>query len=228
MNKDGDHDGVASPLLHPYYCVPLSSHHRHVLHRTLKQFVCVSPGQQATFASFILPVCPCLNQAHAKFATRITHCQTHHHHTFIQTCNLEPTFDRIVHNLQHGHGFSVQHMGRVVPRRPGTYADLVTACCQRPCLSGMQPSARPLCKRPKVDLYGTYYHSNYILHVYTLRPSQLSSGLSTEYQSKPHATAKTETVDADKALFAKYYVHQIMQMDEDALRGAWNKVRGSR
>lgn len=52
--------------------------------------------------------------------------------------------------------------------------------------------------------------------------------MSTEYQSKPNATAKTDSVDADKALFAKYYVHQIMQMDEDALRGAWNKVWGFR
>lgn len=54
--------------------------------------------------------------------------------------------------------------------------------------------------------------------------SQLNAGLSTEYQSKPNANTAPDTVDADKALFAKYYVHQILQMDEDALRAAWNKV----
>ena len=65
----------------------------------------------------------------------------------------------------------------------------------------------------------------HIAKIFTSSSSpQLNAGLSTEYQSRPNANAAPDTVDADKALFAKYYVHQILQMDEDALRAAWNKV----
>lgn len=56
--------------------------------------------------------------------------------------------------------------------------------------------------------------------------AQLSYGLSTEYSKKPQAKDKdkVEKVDADRLVFAKYYVQQLLQLDEDALHNAWVKV----
>ena len=54
---------------------------------------------------------------------------------------------------------------------------------------------------------------------------QLTYGLSTEYTNKPSQEAgKAEKVDADRDLFAKYYVNQIMSMDESGIKDAWHKV----
>jgi hypothetical protein len=56
---------------------------------------------------------------------------------------------------------------------------------------------------------------------------QLTYGLSTEYTNKPsEKEGKAEKVDADRDLFAKYYVNQIMSMDESGIKDAWHKVRG--
>ena len=56
-------------------------------------------------------------------------------------------------------------------------------------------------------------------------PLQLTYGLSTEYTNKPSQQAgKAEKVDADRDLFAKYYVNQIMSMDESGIKDAWHKV----
>lgn len=55
--------------------------------------------------------------------------------------------------------------------------------------------------------------------------AQLSYGLSTEYSKQPQAKSdKVEKVDADRLVFAKYYVQQLLQLDEDALHNAWVKV----
>jgi hypothetical protein len=53
---------------------------------------------------------------------------------------------------------------------------------------------------------------------------QLSYGLSAEY-SKSSAQDSAEKVDADRQIYAKYYVSQIMQLGEEGIRDAWNKVR---
>ena len=56
---------------------------------------------------------------------------------------------------------------------------------------------------------------------------QLSYGLSSEYSKGPgteNSAEKVEKVDADRQLYAKYYVSQIMQMGEEGIRDAWNKV----
>jgi hypothetical protein len=56
---------------------------------------------------------------------------------------------------------------------------------------------------------------------------QLSYGLSSEYSKGPateNSAEKAEKVDADRQLYAKYYVSQIMQMGEEGIRDAWNKV----
>ena len=54
---------------------------------------------------------------------------------------------------------------------------------------------------------------------------QLSYGLSSEYSKSPTAEkTKSEKVDADRQLYAKYYVSQIMQMGEEGIRDAWNKA----
>jgi hypothetical protein len=58
-----------------------------------------------------------------------------------------------------------------------------------------------------------------------LLPVQLTYGLSTEYTNKPSQEGKAEKVDADRDLFAKYYVNQIMSMDESGIKDAWHKVR---
>ena len=54
---------------------------------------------------------------------------------------------------------------------------------------------------------------------------QLSYGLSSEYSKSPAAEkTDSEKVDADRQLYAKYYVSQIMQMGEEGIRDAWNKA----
>lgn len=55
---------------------------------------------------------------------------------------------------------------------------------------------------------------------------QLTYGLSTEYTNKPSSEGK-EKVDADRDVFAKYYVNQILSMDESGIKDAWHKVRDS-
>ena len=52
---------------------------------------------------------------------------------------------------------------------------------------------------------------------------QLSYGLSTEYTKKPQATDESK-FDADRQLYSKYYVSQIMQMGEEGIHDAWHKV----
>lgn len=52
---------------------------------------------------------------------------------------------------------------------------------------------------------------------------QLSYGLSTEYSNKPTSEGK-EKVDADRDVFAKYYVNQILEMGEEGIRDAWHKA----
>ena len=54
--------------------------------------------------------------------------------------------------------------------------------------------------------------------------AQLSYGLSAEY-SKSSAQDSADKVDADRQIYAKYYVSQIMQLGEEGIRDAWNKVR---
>ena len=55
--------------------------------------------------------------------------------------------------------------------------------------------------------------------------AQLSFGLSTEYSKKPaQQEEKSDKVDADRQLYAKYYVSQIMQLGEEGIRDAWSKV----
>ena len=53
---------------------------------------------------------------------------------------------------------------------------------------------------------------------------QLSYGLSAEY-SKSTAEDSAEKVDADRQIYAKYYVSQIMQLGEEGIRDACSKVR---
>ena len=54
---------------------------------------------------------------------------------------------------------------------------------------------------------------------------QLSYGLSSEYSKSPAAEkTDSEKVDADRQLYAKYYVSQIMQMGEEGIRDAWSKA----
>lgn len=53
--------------------------------------------------------------------------------------------------------------------------------------------------------------------------AQLTYGLSTEYTNKPVAEGK-EKVDADRDVFAKYYVNQILSMEESGIRDAWHRV----
>lgn len=52
---------------------------------------------------------------------------------------------------------------------------------------------------------------------------QLSYGLSTEYSKSP-ADSKSDNIDADRQIYAKYYVSQIMQLGEEGIRDAWSKV----
>ncbi len=52
---------------------------------------------------------------------------------------------------------------------------------------------------------------------------QLSYGLSTEYSKSP-ANAKSDNIDADRQIYAKYYVSQIMQLGEEGIRDAWSKA----
>lgn len=54
---------------------------------------------------------------------------------------------------------------------------------------------------------------------------QLSYGLSSEYSKSPAAEkTDSEKVDADRQLYAKYYVSQIMQMGEEGIRDSWSKA----
>lgn len=50
---------------------------------------------------------------------------------------------------------------------------------------------------------------------------QLSYGLSTEYAKKPSAN---EDFNAERQLYSKYYISQILQMGEEGIHDAWNKV----
>ena len=52
--------------------------------------------------------------------------------------------------------------------------------------------------------------------------AQLSYGLSSEYTKKPQADESK--FDADRQLYSKYYVSQIMQMGEEGIHDAWIKV----
>ena len=52
---------------------------------------------------------------------------------------------------------------------------------------------------------------------------QLSYGLSTEYSNQP-TQDKSEVVNADQQIYAKYYVSQILQLGEEGIRDAWFKV----
>lgn len=50
---------------------------------------------------------------------------------------------------------------------------------------------------------------------------QLSYGLSTEYAKKPQVN---EEFNAERQLYSKYYISQILQMGEEGIHDAWNKV----
>lgn len=52
----------------------------------------------------------------------------------------------------------------------------------------------------------------------------LSTGLSTEYVKKEGEKKTVSKNDADVAIAAKYYVNQILSLDEEALQDAWLKV----
>ena len=56
---------------------------------------------------------------------------------------------------------------------------------------------------------------------------QLSEGLSSEYIKKPSEAAdeKAAKFHADRQIYSKYYVNQILQQNEEGLRDAWSKVR---
>ena len=53
---------------------------------------------------------------------------------------------------------------------------------------------------------------------------QLSYGLSTEYANKPQAKQSSK-FDAERQLYSKYYISQIMQLGEEGIHDAWSKVR---
>ena len=52
---------------------------------------------------------------------------------------------------------------------------------------------------------------------------QLSYGLSTEYTKRPQAREDSD-FNAERHLFSKYYIAQIMQLGEEGIHDAWNKV----
>ena len=54
-------------------------------------------------------------------------------------------------------------------------------------------------------------------------PVQLSYGLSTEYTKKP---TSNEDFNAERQLYSKYYISQILQLGEEGIHDAWNKVCG--
>lgn len=51
----------------------------------------------------------------------------------------------------------------------------------------------------------------------------LNAGLSTEHAGKLDST-RGQLVDADRQICAKYYVQQILDLDEDGIQQAWSKV----
>ena len=53
---------------------------------------------------------------------------------------------------------------------------------------------------------------------------QLSYGLSSEYQNKPVHDRRLDAIDPDAQVFSKYYLSQILQLDEQGIRDAWHKV----
>jgi hypothetical protein len=53
---------------------------------------------------------------------------------------------------------------------------------------------------------------------------QLSAGLSTEYARKASEEKEVSEKDADNNIAAKYYVQQILGMDEGSIQQAWTKV----
>jgi hypothetical protein len=55
----------------------------------------------------------------------------------------------------------------------------------------------------------------------------LSTGLSSEYTRSEAEAKPTAKEDADASLVAKYYVNQILSLDEDSIKGSWLKVRCS-
>lgn len=52
---------------------------------------------------------------------------------------------------------------------------------------------------------------------------QLSYGLSTEYAKKPQASEEAK-FNAERQLYSKYYISQILQMGEEGIHDAWSKV----
>lgn len=52
----------------------------------------------------------------------------------------------------------------------------------------------------------------------------LGAGLSTEHFKAAAEQKEVAEDDADANIAAKYYVNQILNLDEDALAGAWQKV----
>jgi hypothetical protein len=54
----------------------------------------------------------------------------------------------------------------------------------------------------------------------------LSTGLSSEYTRSEAEAKPTAKEDADASLVAKYYVNQILSLDEDSIKDSWLKVRG--
>ena len=55
----------------------------------------------------------------------------------------------------------------------------------------------------------------------------MSYGLSSEYQNKPVHDKRLDAIDPDAQVFSKYYLSQILQLDEQGIRDAWHKVRTS-
>ncbi len=55
---------------------------------------------------------------------------------------------------------------------------------------------------------------------------QLSTGLSSEYiEAQDSDTARAADIaQADRDVCAKYYVQQILSLDEESIQEAWNKV----
>jgi hypothetical protein len=53
----------------------------------------------------------------------------------------------------------------------------------------------------------------------------LSTGLSSEYTRSEAEVKPTAKEDADASLVAKYYVNQILSLDEESIKDSWLKVR---
>lgn len=51
----------------------------------------------------------------------------------------------------------------------------------------------------------------------------LTFGLSGEYAS---TTTEGEGPNADRSVYSRYYVRSLLNLDEEALKNAWSKVRG--